>query len=509
MKLSHSIFTGMWLAGKLCTTVEAATMAEAVTAAKTGQPGKPIRLYQRLLALGATGESLAKMLNQYIMEGEMVRKSALEKCNKELRKHGKHEQALEIMEWMDFRKMEYSKSDYAVRVDLTYKVKGIEAAEDYVSGLPESSKDLFTYSALMHCYCKELMEEKALALFATMDELGCASSTFIFNSLMFLHMRKQNPEKVDPLVQEMKKRNIPLDKHTYKTWIQSYATLGDFEAVGRVLDEMKTHDGKKAVGRATPPDIYVKAELFDKADEVLKTAEKLVKPLKRRAHYYFLISLYACTSNLSGVKRVWKTLRKSFPTKNNESNLVMLQALCKLNDIEGLKEMFEEWESICSKYDMSLANVAIRGYLSQGMHEEAELIFANSCKKTKGSFLEAWEMLMVHALNTRKVDLADSHLGAAVSESKDGEWHPSPDTKIAFLKYFKDEKDVDGAEKFCKILKRLGCLSCNEYCLLLKTYIAAGKSDPAMHQRLKEEHIEISPELENLLEKVSASELTA
>ncbi|KAM1718351.1 hypothetical protein ACFX11_026072 [Malus domestica] len=252
------------------------------------------------------------------------------------------------MEWMDFRKMEYSKSDYDVRVDLTYKVKGIEAAEDYVSGLPESSKDLFTYSALMHCYCKELMEEKALALFATMDELGCASSTFIFNSLMSLHMRKQNPEKVDPLVQEMKKRNIPLDKHTYKTWMQSYAALEDFEAVGRVLDEMKTHDGKKGSWSAYSnlADIYVKAGLFDKADEVLKTAEELVKPLKRRKHYYFLISLYACTSNLSGVKRVWKTLRKSFPTKNNESYLVMLNALCKLNDIEGLKEMFEEWESM-------------------------------------------------------------------------------------------------------------------------------------------------------------------
>ena len=160
---------------------------------------------------------------------------------------------------------------------------------------------------------------------------------------------------------------------------------------------------------------------------------------------------------------------------------------------------------------MSLENVAIRGYLSQGMHEEAELIFANACKKTKGkgSFLKAREMLMVHALNTRRVDLAVSHLEAAVSESKNEEWHPFPDTRIAFLKYFEEEKIVDGAEKFCQILKRLGCLGCNEYYLLLKTYIAAGKSDPEMRHRLKEDHIEISPELENLLEKVSASELTA
>ncbi|KAM1189921.1 hypothetical protein ACFX2J_025536 [Malus domestica] len=287
MNLSRSISTEMWLARKLCTIVEGATVVEAVTA------GNPVRLYQRLSALGATKESLAKTLNQYIMESE-------------------------------------------------------------------NEKD---------------------------DELDMLRLLFIFNSLMSLHMRKQNPEKVDPLVQEMK-RNIPLDKRTYKTWMQSYATLEDFEA----------------------------AELFSKVDEVLKMAEKLVKPLKGREPYHFFISLYACTSNLSGVKRVWKALKKFFPAKNNESYLVMLQALCKLNDIEGLKEMFEEWESVCSKYDMGLANVALRGYLSQGTHEEAELIFANACKKTKGkgSFLEAWEMLMVHALNTLKVDLADNHLRAAV-----------------------------------------------------------------------------------------------
>ncbi|KAM1607408.1 hypothetical protein ACFXTH_028171 [Malus domestica] len=116
------------------------------------------------------------------------------------------------------------------------------------------------------------------------------------------------------------------------------------------------------------------------------------------------------------------------------------------------------------------------------MHEEAELVFVSACKKTKWSFMKAREMLMAHALNTCKVNLAISKLGAAILESKNEELHPSLDTIIAFLKYFEDEKDVDGAENFCEILKRLGCLSCNEYYLLLRTYVAAGKSDLEMFQ---------------------------
>lgn len=483
---------------KLCTAVE-------------GRRDNPDRLYRRLSALGGSGRSAAAALNEYIMEGRAVKKYELDRCIKELRKYRKYQNALEIMEWMEFRKINYANPDFAVRLDLTAKAKGIEAAENYFSNLPPSAKNKFTYGSLLNCYCKEVMEEKALAHYQKMDELNYADSTLAFNNLMSLYMRKQQPDKVAPLVQEMKQRELPLDSFSYNIWMQSYASLNDIEGVERVAEEMQS-PGQDICDWSTYSNlasIYVKAQLFEKAELALKMSEKMMIPLKQRRTYHFLITLYANTCNLGEVKRVWESLKLTFPETNNMSYILMLEALCKLKDVEGLKKCFEEWQSNCSSYDMRLANVVIRAYLSQNMHEEAVSIFKDATKRSKGPFFKAREMFMVYYLDARNVDLAIGYLEGAISENKNEEWHPSPETISAFLKYFEETKDVDSAENFCKTLKRLNCLSSNEYCLLLKVYMAAGELLPEIHQRLKEDNIEISPELEQLLERVSPRRSTA
>ncbi|XVE73458.1 hypothetical protein DITRI_Ditri11bG0119100 [Diplodiscus trichospermus] len=137
------------------------------------------------------------------------------------------------MDWMENRKM----IDHAIRLDLIAKTEGLGAAEDYLSVLPPTAKNRFTYGALLNIYCNNLMMDEALALFNKMDELKLIDSTLPF-SLMYLYLRWGQPEKVPELVDELKRRNFPICSFTCILWMWSYARLNDIERVESVLEEL-------------------------------------------------------------------------------------------------------------------------------------------------------------------------------------------------------------------------------------------------------------------------------
>ncbi|KAI7979807.1 Pentatricopeptide repeat-containing protein [Camellia lanceoleosa] len=187
--------------------------------------------------------------------------------------------------------------------------------------------------------------------------------------------------------------------------------------------------------------------------------------------YHCLISLYAGTSNLDEVHRVWNSLKLGFPKTTNVRYCVMLHALDRLNDIDGPKRCFEEWESSYSSYDIRLANVAISAYLKNDMIVEAESVLDEAIKRLEGPFFQAWDMFMMFFLKQHRVDSTLKYMEAALG-------HPKSESVDKVLKYFEEEKNVDGAEELCKMLKKVNRLDSKAYDSLLEHILSLENQRP-------------------------------
>ncbi|KAE8785865.1 Pentatricopeptide repeat-containing protein [Hordeum vulgare] len=69
--------------------------------------------------------------------------------------------------------------------------------------------------------------------------------------------------------------------------------------------------------------------------------------------------------------------------------------------------------------------------------------------------------------------------------------------------YFEKKKDVDGAESFVEVLKKVQKdLGTVVFEPLVRTYAAAGKKFPGMRHRLKIENVELSEETDKLVDSI-------
>lgn len=412
----------------------------------------------------------------------------------------------QLSENMTKRGMNKTVSDQAIHIDLIAKARDVVAAETYFINLPETAKNHLTYGALLNCYCKELMTDKAEALLEKMKELKLSLSSMPYNSLMTLYAKSGLPEKVPGIIQEMKINNIMLDSYAYNVWMRALAATNDISGVERVVDEMK-RDGRVSGDWTTYSNlasIYADAGLFDKTEKALEELEK--KNSKRDlSAYQFLITLYGRTGNLLEVYRVWRSLRLAFHKTANISYLNMIQVLVNLNDLPGAEKCFREWESGHPTYDIRIANVLIRAYLKEGSLEKAETLKERARRSGAKANAKTWEIFLDYYLKKGEIKSAVDCVNNAISIGRgDGsKWIPSAAIVTEFMQHYEQEKDVDGAEGFADIMKKCTDeLGVDVLETLLRTYAAAGQTSAIMRRRIKMENVKLSEEGEKLLEAV-------
>ncbi|KAH7666602.1 TPR-like protein [Dioscorea alata] len=463
-------------------------------------------LYRRLSALGGAPDgSVAKVLNKWVREGKTVTSPELIKQVKELRKYGKYGSAIEVVDWMVKTKgMNLSITNHAIYLDLVSKVKGIESAELYFSSLPEAGKKQQTYGALLNCYCNEKLPEKAIPLYEKMKKLGLASNNLVQNNMMAFYMKLGQPEKAQRQFEEMKSENIAPDNFSYCILMNSYASKGDIDSVEEVVQDMEEASDITLTWSAysTLAGIYNAAGLFEKAEAALKKLEQLIDS-RDREPYHFLMTLYASTGNLAEVNRVWKSLKTTFPKLTNMSYLIILQALNKLDDLDGMERCFKEWESVHVAYDARLMNLMIGAYLRKDMIKDAESLEAGASLRVSQFDFKTAELFIDYHLKKQEMGPALKWLKEASSHVKPDKWKLNGDHVKMFLKNYEEAKDVKGAEEFCAILKQFKRLDSRAYDALIRTYAAAGKKEPSLQQRIKEDQIILSSKTKKMLDRIS------
>ncbi|KAK7317640.1 hypothetical protein RJT34_02049 [Clitoria ternatea] len=464
-------------------------------------------LYLRLFKDGGSELNVRQNLNSFIKSGKRVYKWEVGDTIKKLRQRKLYQPALKLSETMDKRNMNKTVSDRAIHLDLVAKARGIDAAEDYFVSLPESAKNHLCYGALLNCYCKELMTEKAEGLVEKMKELSLLQSSIPYNSLMTLYTKVGQPERIPSIIQDMKARNIMPDTYTYNVWMRALAAVNDISGVERVHDEMK-RDGRVTMDWTTYSNlasIFADAGLFDKTEVALKELEKR-NAFKDLSAYQFLITLYGRTGNVVEVYRVWRSLRLAFPKTANISYLNMIQVLVNLDDLPGAEKCFREWESGRSTTDIRVANVLIGAYAKLDMLEKAEELQERVRRSGAKPNAKTWEIFSNYHLRKGDLKLAVDCLDKAISTGRgNGEkWVPSSETIGTMMRHFELEKDVDGAEEFLDILKKsMDSLGAEVFESLIRTYAAAGRTSSAMRRRLKMENVDVSGEAQKLLEAIS------
>ncbi|XP_059073063.1 large ribosomal subunit protein mL101 (rPPR4)-like [Cryptomeria japonica] len=256
-------------------------------------------------------------------------------------------------------------SDFAIRLDLIAKVRGISSAENYFKDLPEKAKNQKTYGALLNSYIGNKLTEKAEGLMVKIKESGFALKALPYNNMMTLYRALGQPEKVLSLIQDMKVDNILPDSFTYKIWMNSCADLSDIDGVEKVLDELK-HDGRFKYDWSIYSNlsaIYIKEGLIKKAQDALKETEHKIFMKKDRDAYKSLIIMHSKLVDKPKVYSVWKKFARVFPKRTNTDYICMLTALVKLGDIKGVEKCLKGWEYDGLSYDIRVPNVLIGAYL--------------------------------------------------------------------------------------------------------------------------------------------------
>ncbi|KAG8367825.1 hypothetical protein BUALT_Bualt16G0112900 [Buddleja alternifolia] len=461
--------------------------------------------------LAAPALPVSKVLDKWVDEGNEVTRTDVSLTMLHLRRGRRYVKALQVniiiiiiicslSEWLESTKrLEFLESNYASRVDLIAKVRGIFKAEEYIQQIPESFRGELAYRTLLANCVSATNVKKSEEVFNKMKNLGYPLTCFSCNQLLILYKRTDKKKIADVLLL-MEKENIKPSLFTYQILVDVKGQSKDIDGMEQIVETMKNEGLEPSAQiQTTLARHYAASGGKDKAEAVLKDLEG-DNYKKNRWVFRFILPIYASLGREDEVDRLWKVCE---PNPRLAECLAAIESYGQLKKIEKAEAAFEKMVKILkrpsSKHFAALLNV----YANNKMLEKGKDLVKRMAE-SGGTMVGplTWDALVKLYVGAGEVEKADSILEKATKQKKA---KPLFASYFAILDQYAKRGDIHNAEKTFLNMRQAGYVSrLKPYQALLHAYIIAKKPAYGFSERMKADNIFPSKGLAGQLARVDA-----
>ncbi|KAB5511167.1 hypothetical protein DKX38_030175 [Salix brachista] len=454
--------------------------------------------------VSAPDVSVQSVLDKWVAEGKDLDRLENSNAMINLRKRRMFGKALQLSEWFEANKpQEFVERDYASRLDLIAKVRGLHKAEVYIDKIPKSFKGEVIYRTLLANCVVDHNVKKAEEVFNKMRDLEFPITPFACNQLLLLYKRLDKKKIADVLLL-MEKENVKPSLFTYKILIDTKGQSNDMTGMDQIVETMKAEGVEPDIRtQAIMARHYVSGGLKEKAEAILKEMEGGNLEEHRWA-CRFMLPLYGALGKADEVSRVWKFCEKS---PRLDECLAAIEAWGQLKKIDEAEAVFElmskTWKKLSSRHYSALLKVyANHKMLSKGK----DLIRRMGDSGCRIGPL-TWDALVKLYVEAGEVEKADSILNKAV---KQNQTKPMYSSFLIIMERYAGKGDVHNTEKMFHRMRQAGYQArIRQFQALIQAYIIAMAPCYGMRERLKADGIFPNKSLAAQLAQVDAFRRTS
>ncbi|XP_060208674.1 pentatricopeptide repeat-containing protein At1g80270, mitochondrial-like [Lycium barbarum] len=458
-------------------------------------------LYNAIVAAPAL--SVSKILDKWV-EGNDVTRAEVAEAMLNLRRRRMYGRALQLSEWLESKKqLLFTDRDYASRVDLIAKVRGLKKAEDYIGMIPKSFRGEVIYRTLLANCVAEGDLKKSEQIFNKMKDLELPLTCFTCNQLLLLYKRTDKKKIADVLLL-MEKENVKLSLFTYKTLIDAKGQVNDISGMEQIVETMKAEGIEPDINvKSILAKHYLSGGLNEKAENVLKEMEGGDINENRWA-CRSLLPLYAALGRADEVSRIWQVCESN---PRLDECVAAVEAWGKLHNIEEAEAVFDKmaakWPTISSKH----YSVLLRIYANHKMLSKGKDLVKHMAESGCRIGPLTWDALVRLYVEAGEVEKADSILHKAAEQNR---LRPMINSYLVIMEQYARRGDVHNTEKMLHRMKQAGYVSrISQYQCLIRAYVNAKAPCYGIAERMKADNVFPNKGLANMMAQVDAFKKSA